>query len=65
MGVVRDLSSIVSCLLCLLSARLKRRQLSDKDLNTIRDITPSLKQGSTQMFRSLRDKGKDWGLPLM
>jgi hypothetical protein len=42
----------------LLSARLKRRQLSDKDLDMIRDITPSLKQGSTQMFRSLRDKGK-------
>ncbi|XP_023719824.1 calcium uptake protein 3, mitochondrial isoform X3 [Cryptotermes secundus] len=37
--------------------RLKRRQLSDRDLDMIRDITPSLKQGSTQMFRSMRDKG--------
>jgi hypothetical protein len=44
----------------LFSARLKRRQLSNKDLDMIRDVTPTLQQGSTQMFRSLRDKGKDW-----
>jgi len=45
--------------LCLFSARLKRRQLSNKDVDMIRDVTPTLHQGSTQMFRSLRDKGKD------
>jgi hypothetical protein len=28
----------------------------------IRDSTPNLSQGSTQMFRNLRDKGKDCGL---
>ncbi|KAJ1531543.1 hypothetical protein ONE63_000217 [Megalurothrips usitatus] len=37
--------------------RLKRRTLTDKDLANIRDSTPPLKKGSTQMFRSLRDKG--------
>ncbi|XP_021925342.1 calcium uptake protein 3, mitochondrial isoform X4 [Zootermopsis nevadensis] len=37
--------------------RLKRRQLSNKDLDMIRDSTPALSQGSTQMFRNLRDKG--------
>ncbi|XP_052133396.1 calcium uptake protein 3, mitochondrial isoform X3 [Frankliniella occidentalis] len=37
--------------------RLKRRTLTDKDLASIRDSTPPLKKGSTQMFRSLRDKG--------
>lgn len=37
--------------------RLKRRQLSNKDVDMIRDVTPTLQQGSTQMFRSLRDKG--------
>jgi hypothetical protein len=53
-------------LLCLVSARLKRRQLSNKDLDVIRDNTPSLKQGSSQMFRSLRDKGKGhWALALL
>jgi hypothetical protein len=49
------------CLLCLLSARLKRRQLCNKDLDLVRDVTPNLKQGSSQMFRSLRDKGKQHG----
>ncbi|GFG32249.1 hypothetical protein Cfor_01294, partial [Coptotermes formosanus] len=37
--------------------RLKRRQLTNKDLDMMRDVTPRLQQGSTQMFRSLRDKG--------
>ncbi|XP_069677406.1 calcium uptake protein 3, mitochondrial-like isoform X6 [Periplaneta americana] len=37
--------------------RLKRRQLSNKDLDMIRDATPALNQGSSQMFRNLRDKG--------
>ncbi|KAK7873491.1 hypothetical protein R5R35_011833 [Gryllus longicercus] len=37
--------------------RLKRRVLNDKDLESIRDVTPSLKQGTSQMFRTLRDKG--------
>jgi hypothetical protein len=46
----------------LFSARLKRRQLSNKDLDMIRDATPALSQGSTQMFRNLRDKGKNRGV---
>ncbi|XP_046985630.1 calcium uptake protein 3, mitochondrial isoform X4 [Schistocerca americana] len=37
--------------------RLKRRMLTDKDLENIRDKTPALRQGSSQMFRTLRDKG--------
>ncbi|XP_068082952.1 calcium uptake protein 3, mitochondrial [Anabrus simplex] len=37
--------------------RLKRRVLTEKDLDYIRDHTPSMRQGSSQMFRSLRDKG--------
>ncbi|XP_034252912.1 calcium uptake protein 3, mitochondrial isoform X2 [Thrips palmi] len=37
--------------------RLKRRTLTDKDLAALKDATPPLKKGSTQMFRSLRDKG--------
>ncbi|XP_049782612.1 calcium uptake protein 3, mitochondrial isoform X3 [Schistocerca cancellata] len=37
--------------------RLKRRILTDKDLENIRDKTPALRQGSSQMFRTLRDKG--------
>jgi len=37
--------------------RLKRRNLSRKDLDLIRDTTPPLQKGSPQMFRNLRDKG--------
>ncbi|XP_022200654.1 calcium uptake protein 3, mitochondrial [Nilaparvata lugens] len=37
--------------------RVKRRSLSDKDLEAIRDATPSLNKGSTVMFRSLQNKG--------
>lgn len=37
--------------------RLKRRILTEKDLENIRDKTPALRQGSSQMFRTLRDKG--------
>nr|CAD7405045.1 unnamed protein product [Timema cristinae] len=37
--------------------RLKRRVLSSKELEMIRDQTPPLSQSSPQMFRTLRDKG--------
>ncbi|KAJ9594446.1 hypothetical protein L9F63_014131, partial [Diploptera punctata] len=37
--------------------RLKRRQLNNKDLEMIKEATPALNKGSTQMFRTLRDKG--------
>ncbi|KAJ9579064.1 hypothetical protein L9F63_024830, partial [Diploptera punctata] len=36
--------------------RLKRRQLNNKDLEMIKEATPALNKGSTQMFRTLRDK---------
>jgi len=39
------------------AARLKRKSLSDKDLDGIRDATPALKKGNSHMFRNLRDKG--------
>ncbi|KAF4523298.1 hypothetical protein B566_EDAN009421 [Ephemera danica] len=39
-------------------ARLKRRVLTEKDLDAIRDATPPLKKGSSHMFRNLRDKGQ-------
>lgn len=38
-------------------ARLKRHVMTDKDLEEIRDKVPGLKKGSSQLFRSLRDKG--------
>lgn len=41
----------------LLEARLKRHVMTDKDLEEIRDKVPGLKKGSSQLFRSLRDKG--------
>ncbi|XP_020709610.2 calcium uptake protein 3, mitochondrial isoform X2 [Athalia rosae] len=37
--------------------RLKRRILSDKEIEVMRNATPNLSHGSPQMFRSLRDKG--------
>lgn len=37
--------------------RLKRRILSEKELEGIKNSTPSLRHGSKHMFRSLRDKG--------
>nr|CAD7406034.1 unnamed protein product [Timema poppensis] len=39
------------------SPRLKRRVLTSKELEMIRDQTPPLSQSSPQMFRTLRDKG--------
>lgn len=38
-------------------ARLKRHTMTEKDLEGIRDKVPGLKKGSSQLFRSLRDKG--------
>lgn len=40
-----------------LPARLKRRILTIDDINKYNDSTPPLKKGSSQMFRTLRDKG--------
>ncbi|XP_063241389.1 calcium uptake protein 3, mitochondrial isoform X5 [Bacillus rossius redtenbacheri] len=37
--------------------RLKRKSLTDKDLEIIKDSTQGLNKGSSQMFRNLRDKG--------
>ncbi|XP_050453814.1 calcium uptake protein 3, mitochondrial isoform X3 [Cataglyphis hispanica] len=37
--------------------RLKRRILTDQELEVMRNSTSSLRQGSTHMFRNLRDKG--------
>ncbi|KAJ6637023.1 Calcium uptake protein 3, mitochondrial, partial [Pseudolycoriella hygida] len=37
--------------------RLKRKTLTENDIQQIKDITPPLKKGSSQMFRNLRDKG--------
>ncbi|XP_046433717.1 calcium uptake protein 3, mitochondrial isoform X6 [Neodiprion fabricii] len=37
--------------------RLKRRILSDNEIEAMKNATPSLRQGSPQMFRTLRDKG--------
>ncbi|XP_063540922.1 calcium uptake protein 3, mitochondrial isoform X2 [Cydia strobilella] len=37
--------------------RLKRRVLTTKEIEQLRDSTPALKKGSPQMFRSLRDRG--------
>ncbi|XP_060834538.1 calcium uptake protein 3, mitochondrial isoform X3 [Rhopalosiphum padi] len=38
-------------------ARLQRHLMVDKDLEEIRDKVPGLKKGSSQLFRTLRDKG--------
>ncbi|CAH0731427.1 unnamed protein product, partial [Brenthis ino] len=37
--------------------RLKRRILTAKEIEQLRDQVPSLKKGSSQMFRNMRDKG--------
>ncbi|XP_012162094.1 calcium uptake protein 3, mitochondrial isoform X7 [Ceratitis capitata] len=37
--------------------RLKRRILSEQDLQVIKDNTPPLKKGSKMLFRTLRDRG--------
>lgn len=37
--------------------RLKRRVLTTKEIEYLRDQTPALKKGSSQLFRNLRDKG--------
>ncbi|XP_059489352.1 calcium uptake protein 3, mitochondrial isoform X2 [Neocloeon triangulifer] len=37
--------------------RLKRRVLTEKELEAFRSSTPPLKKGSSHMFRNLRDKG--------
>ncbi|XP_020277798.1 calcium uptake protein 3, mitochondrial isoform X3 [Pseudomyrmex gracilis] len=37
--------------------RLKRRVLTDQELEVMRNSTASLRHGSTHMFRNLRDKG--------
>uniref|UniRef100_A0A1A9WJ67 EF-hand domain-containing protein n=1 Tax=Glossina brevipalpis TaxID=37001 RepID=A0A1A9WJ67_9MUSC len=37
--------------------RLKRRMLTERDINSIRDETPPLEKGSNQLFRKLRDRG--------
>ncbi|XP_051162209.1 calcium uptake protein 3, mitochondrial isoform X3 [Leptopilina boulardi] len=37
--------------------RLKRRILSENELDAIKKSTPSLRQGNSHMFRDLRDKG--------
>ncbi|EEB17860.1 conserved hypothetical protein [Pediculus humanus corporis] len=36
--------------------RLKRRYLTDKEIEKIKDDTPPLKNGNSEMFRKLRDK---------
>ncbi|XP_071447686.1 calcium uptake protein 3, mitochondrial isoform X1 [Hetaerina americana] len=38
-------------------ARLKRRKLTAKELESMKNTTPSLKEGSSEMFRNLRDRG--------
>ncbi|XP_026500165.2 calcium uptake protein 3, mitochondrial isoform X3 [Vanessa tameamea] len=37
--------------------RLKRRVLTTKEIEQLRDQVPPLKKGSSQMFRSMRDRG--------
>lgn len=39
-------------------ARLKRKTLNVNEINNLKEVTPNLKHGSSQLFRSLRDKGK-------
>jgi hypothetical protein len=42
-----------------LAARLKRRTLTPNEIQQLKEITPQLKHGSSQLFRNLRDKGKN------
>ncbi|KAL9876049.1 calcium uptake protein 3, mitochondrial-like [Glossina fuscipes fuscipes] len=37
--------------------RLKRRILTERDINSMRDETPPLKKGSNELSRKLRDRG--------
>jgi hypothetical protein len=37
--------------------RLKRKVLTPKEIDKMKDSTPPLSQGSARLFRSLRDKG--------
>jgi hypothetical protein len=38
-------------------ARLKRRTLTQQEIQQLKEITPPLKGGNSQLFRSLRDRG--------
>lgn len=42
---------------CSSTARLKRKTLTEQDVQQIGAATPALKKGSPQLFRTLRDKG--------
>lgn len=42
----------------LFAARLKRKSLTHAEIQQLKDYTPPLKHGSSQLFRSLRDKGR-------
>lgn len=37
--------------------RLKRKVLTQQEINHLKEVTPALKHGSPMLFRSLRDKG--------
>lgn len=37
--------------------RLKRKILTQQEINNLKEVTPALKNGSNSLFRSLRDKG--------
>jgi calcium uptake protein 3, mitochondrial len=37
--------------------RLKRKVLTQQEIQSLKEITPDLKHGSQLLFRSLRDKG--------
>lgn len=41
--------------------RLKRKFLGLTEIGFVKDVTPSLNKGSSQLFRNLRDKGKSYG----
>lgn len=41
----------------IISARMKRKVFTPKEIEQIRNSTPSLSQGSVRLFRNLRDKG--------
>lgn len=48
--------SIILCVHCH-TARVRRKNLTQKELEKIRDYTPALAKGNSRMFRDLRDKG--------
>lgn len=37
--------------------RLKRKTLTQQEIQQLKEVTPALKHGSPMLFRSLRDKG--------